>query len=349
MDSKLDPTDHELLLELQKGIPLVRCPFNEIGERLGMTGFQTVEKIKSFFCGGQARRLGGIFDARRLGYKSALCAVSLPDEQKDAVAGMLVRHPGITHCYARSWPKELPEDAPGGPAGHGPLPNLWFTLTVYRKEFDRELVRLQAAIGAHRILILPALHRFKIDVIFDPRTRERSGTLPGIVRTPQESGQEDFPEFTAAEKCVIRMLDGNLPLIENPFDQIARDAGYDPDGLLELLNRWEAGGILRRIALIVYHQKIGFNANGMCVWPVEQNRITEAGRRLARFPEVTHCYQRPKSAAFPYDIYAMIHRESWPELHQLFMNLSAEAGLVNGRLLCSAHEYKKCSMNYFRT
>jgi len=340
-------SDNRLLLKLQQGIPLVSHPFAVLGETLGLNEKQVVARINSFFDQGKARRMGGVFDARRLGYRSMLCAVDLPEEAVNRLTPVLVAHPGITHCYERSWPAELPESLPGGPMGHEHVPNVWFTLAVNWQAFDREVDALSTALAPYEILKLPALRRFKIDVIFDPRHRKRSEEFPGMVAAKGEVSAEEFPAFAEQEKAIVRILDNNMPRVVNPFEVIAGDVGIALDELLIILNKWKSCGVLRRLAMIVYHHKLGFKANGMCVWPVDEASINEAGRILAACQEVTHCYQRPKTKIFPYDLYAMIHDQSWQKVHQLFLNISEKTGLVNGRFLCSTREFKKTSMSYF--
>ena len=97
-----------LLYVLQRGLPLDPRPLAAIGAECGLSEKEVSEFIALLFADGQARRLGAVFDARRLGYQSVLCATSLPDPVRMAeVAEALAPHPGITHCYERGWPAEL--------------------------------------------------------------------------------------------------------------------------------------------------------------------------------------------------------------------------------------------------
>ena len=117
--------------------------------------------------------------------------------------------------------------------------------------------------------------------------------------------------------------------------------------LLKQLRSWQEAGIMRRIGLLLRHREIGFKANGMCCWDMPGAEVLEAGRRVAAFPEVTHCYERPRMDIFPFRLYAMIHTRTWLGTQQLFERISREAGLSNGQLLLSVTEYKKTSMQFF--
>ena len=72
-------------------------------------------------------------------------------------------------------------------------------------------------------------------------------------------------------------------------------------------------------------------------------QILAAGRHVAEYSAVTHCYQRPRRREFPGNLYAMIHRGTWEETQELFTLISSDTGLGGGHLLCSLREFKKPS------
>lgn len=344
-------TDREkgLLYSLQRGLPLVPRPLESIGAEYGCTEQDVADFIERLLSDGSGRRLGGVFDSRRLGYRSILCAVSLPDAAAvETAAAAVIPHPGVTHCYERGWPDGLDSNAPGGPKGRH-APNLWFTMAALHSHFNHALQALRASVSTAELLVLPALTRFKIDVVFDPRTRDRDEQVPGV---SAESGasvrtDESPPEFSQQERAVVRLLAGSLPPSPGIFLHAARALGMDQAELLTLLRNWRERGILRRVALIVRHGEVGFKANAMCVWHVPKPDLPEAGRRLAACPDVTHCYERPALPAFPWNLYAMIHASDWPGVCGIFAELSEIVGERDGQMLCSLREFKKTSMQYF--
>ena len=85
----------------------------------------------------------------------------------------------------------------------------------------------------------------------------------------------------------------------------------------------------------------------MCCWNVAPEAILETGRRVAAFPEVTHCYERPLTDRFPFRLYAMIHTPTWEGTQALYARITREAELPPGQLLLSLTEYKKTSMVFF--
>lgn len=327
-------SEKQILTQLQRGIEITSQPFLSL---------ETLDVLKKARAAGLLRRFGGIFDSRRLGYKSMLCALDVPEAGVDAAADVLRAHPGVTHCYERR------------PfSGGNRYPVLWFTLAMLRNDFDEGIEALRSQLETRnskpetqnsQLLQLPALHRFKIDVIFDLQPHPggapaAAGMLPGDDSAPTAP-------FSDAEKNLVREIDQELPLVERPFAGVAEQMGRSEEWVLSTLRTWKERGVLRRIGAILYHREAGFTANAMCVWPVDGD-IAAAGLRVAARPEVTHCYQRPRLDAFPFDLYAMIHTPSWDETVALYQDISESCGLVGGELFVSGREFKKTSMKYFR-
>lgn len=322
----MNPT---LLTALQRGVPLVRRPWAALAQTLGMTETEVLHAARDLFAQGVARRFGAVFDSRRLGYTGTLCAVDVPVQDIERVAALLQPHPGVTHCYERE----------------GKL-NLWFTLTAPANRLDDELRRITDLVKPYKILNLPAVRHFKVEVILDAS----EDNDPEPVRDesmPDMENEYSPPMFSDPEKSLIRKIQGNLPLVEEPFAVIAPELQWDPDELLQRLAAWKQTGILRRIGFILRHRAAGFMANGMCVWPVVEADVVRAGRFLAGRHEVTHCYERPSSPSFPFNLFAMIHARERGAAEDIFRRLSERAALSGGRMLISSREFKKSSPVFF--
>jgi siroheme decarboxylase len=275
-----------------------------------------------------------VFDSRRLGYKSMLCAIDADADMIDAVAAVVCRHPGVTHCYER-----MPYD------GSRCYPSLWFTIAMLEDTFDVGMRDLQAQLPDARIFALPALQRFKIDVVFD--LRPAAPTKPwGSAGAPRPAEFALNAALSGDERALVRLVSEQLPVDARPLDAIASQCGMPVGRVVAKLRVWQGQGVLRRIAPVLYHRAAGFAANGMCVWKVP-GEVCALGRLVAAWPEVTHCYQRPRLPEFPFDLYAMIHAGSTEELHGMFGGISSVCGLREGVMLLSAREFKKSSMRYF--
>ncbi|HDP98090.1 MAG TPA: Lrp/AsnC family transcriptional regulator [bacterium] len=156
-----------------------------------------------------------------------------------------------------------------------------------------------------------------------------------------------FPQFTEQEKALIRLCQTDLPLCENPFEKIAQQLQVSEEWVIEKLRAWKQDGKLKKFRAILFHQKAGYQANGMSVWNVPEDKIEPIGVEIAGFDEVSHCYQRLQLPGFNFNLYAMIHGQSKQEVEDIVRNISKTIGVTDYQILYSLHEYKKTSMKYF--
>ena len=117
--------------------------------------------------------------------------------------------------------------------------------------------------------------------------------------------------------------------------------------LLDHLSAMQERRILRRVAAILYHRRAGFSANGMGVWKVPDPRIMELGVRMASFRGISHCYQRPTYADWPYSIFTMAHGRSKEECDAVLDSIAADTGIEDRAPLYSSTEFKKVRLLYF--
>ncbi len=151
MQAQLDHTDKKLLDFAQQGLPVTPHPFRQIGTQLGITEFEVLDRLKALKENGYIRRIGGVFDSKKMGYESTLVAVKIPEEKVFYdIAGMICSHPGVTHCYRRD--DEL---------------NLWFTFTFRNIEEKQSLLNsLNHSDAVEKVFDLPAEQRYKLKVFF---------------------------------------------------------------------------------------------------------------------------------------------------------------------------------------
>jgi siroheme decarboxylase len=90
-----------ILVALQQGLPLCSRPFQEAARALGVSEETLLGHAASLLERGTARRLGGIFDSRRMGFTTALCAVQVEFPKDEGRIAELIEDAHITHCYER--------------------------------------------------------------------------------------------------------------------------------------------------------------------------------------------------------------------------------------------------------
>lgn len=332
-ETVLDKLDKQLLNGMQFDFPLSLSPWEALAQGIGITGAQVLSRVRKLKETGIIRQISAIFDTKSLGYTSTLAAARIPDSRLDEAAAVVSRHPGVSHNYKR--------DAEF---------NLWFTLAVPPGEsLDEHLKRLADEARFEDYLSLPTIRTFGIGVKLDisgDRQANKTDTQP----TKHHHHKADPVALTENDRAYIRALQEDLPLVDHPFEQACLELGVGFDELRSWMISMQEAGVMRRFAAILRHRQAGFVANGMVVWRVPDGHIEQAGRIAAQAPEVSHCYQRPCSEAWPYNLYTMIHARSESDCQQVIDRIAdglAPFGVTGYRTLYSTTEYKKQRVRYF--
>jgi siroheme decarboxylase len=153
--------------------------------------------------------------------------------------------------------------------------------------------------------------------------------------------------LTELEKQVIASIQGDIPLVERPYAQIAAGLGVDEARVIEVLQDLVKRGVIRRFGATLRHQKSGFRSNAMVAWQVDEARIEEVGRIMASFKAVSHCYRRNPTPRWPFNLYTMVHGKDEAGCRRTAEAMAAKAGVQTYQMLFSRRELKKTSMQYF--
>jgi DNA-binding Lrp family transcriptional regulator len=114
--------------------------------------------------------------------------------------------------------------------------------------------------------------------------------------------------MNALEERIVRATQAGLPLVPEPYAQIASRIGITEDALIRSLKQMLADGRIRRIGAVPNHYALGYRANAMTVWDVEDAAVEALGRRVGALPFVSHCYRRPRRLPhWPFNLFAMVH------------------------------------------
>ncbi len=110
------------------------------------------------------------------------------------------------------------------------------------------------------------------------------------------------------ERKIIQATQSGLPLVAEPYQAVADQLGLTSQEVMDCFNNMLTRGVIRRIAAVPNHYKLGYKHNGMSVWDVEDALIDTMGQRVANLEFVSHCYQRPRHTPdWPYNLFAMVH------------------------------------------
>ncbi|MCF6281928.1 MAG: hypothetical protein L3J28_06895 [Candidatus Polarisedimenticolaceae bacterium] len=104
----LSKQDAQLVAAIQSGLPLVEHPYAEVGQQIGLTESEVIERITEMRESGIIKRLGVVVRHHELGYvANAMVVWDVPTERLNLVGKLLGSQPCVTLCYER--PRKLPE------------------------------------------------------------------------------------------------------------------------------------------------------------------------------------------------------------------------------------------------
>jgi siroheme decarboxylase len=326
----LNDLDVRLLTSVQEQIPLVARPFAAIARELDVTEQEVLERLTALHSGARApvRQIGAIFDSKALGYQSTLVAAKIPEDQLPRAMAAINAHPGVSHNYRRDHAF-----------------NLWFTLAVppdSKLGLAATASILHCRAGATATRLMPTLKLYKIGVKLDLGAGRTES-----VRAAVAGGELFAAPLTEGDKRLIRVLQRDLPIVENPFDGWAEEAGVSVEELLESARQFIAAGTMRRFSAVLRHRELGFDANAMGVWVVPPERQDAFGATAAGFSKVSHCYLRPSYADWPYTIFTMIHAQDRAGAAKMLSAIASATGISEYAALYSTEEYKKVRVKYF--
>ena len=262
----LDERDKRLLNLMQGSFPIAPRPFQHVASQAEMTEEQVMARVRELIEHRIIRQVTPIFDTRALGYSSMLVAAKVDPENPWRAATVINEHPGVSHNYLRN--HEF---------------NIWFTIATEPDSplgLDRTLEVLGEIAGAESIRQLPTLKLFKIrmDLEMEGGTDALAQTVE--VAPPAETERQPYDERDIA---VIKALQGDMPIVSEPYAPAAEQLGMAQEDLLAHLEQMQERRLLRRVAAILFHRRAGFSANGMGVWKVPDDRVMELGPRMAAF------------------------------------------------------------------
>jgi len=163
---------------------------------------------------------------------------------------------------------------------------------------------------------------------------------------PLEKGKGTVA-LTVQEKEILQTLQDDIPLTPRPFATLGKRLNLKDDAVLEIIRQLADRGILRKFGAILRHRQAGFTQNAMVVWAVPEDRVEMAGKILASFPEVSHCYERAPSFEGKYNVFTMVHLKT-RNLPPVVRKMAEAANIKDYQILSSETEYKKSSMAYFQ-
>ena len=117
------------------------------------------------------------------------------------------------------------------------------------------------------------------------------------------------------DRALVRALQGGLPRVSRPYHAVAATLGVAPELVLARIEAMLESGAIRRIGVVPNHYRLGYTANGMSVWDVDDDQVDLLGATVGALESVSHCYRRPRRPPlWRYNLFAMVHGKSRDEV-----------------------------------
>lgn len=145
----MDDLDRRLINRLQRGLPLVRQPWQQLAQELASRPCEILDRLHDLLEDGVLTRFGPMFDIEQLGGAFTLAALAVPEARFETVAAQLNDLPQVAHNYRREPPW-----------------NMWFVLAcASAAELAQALSRIEALTGL-AVLNLPKEHTYHVGLYF---------------------------------------------------------------------------------------------------------------------------------------------------------------------------------------
>jgi len=151
------------------------------------------------------------------------------------------------------------------------------------------------------------------------------------------------------DKELIAEIQGGLPLASHPYAEIGERVGLSEQEVIQRIDNLQAGGVIKRMGIVVRHHELGYTANAMVVWDVPDERLDEIGDLLGGQDYVTLCYQRPRRLPdWPYNLFCMIHGQKRERVLQIIDAIveSEDLADIPHKVLFSGRRFKQRGARY---
>jgi DNA-binding Lrp family transcriptional regulator len=117
------------------------------------------------------------------------------------------------------------------------------------------------------------------------------------------------------DRALVRALQAGLPRVPRPYHAVAESIGVAPERVLARIDAMQASGAIRRIGVVPNHYRLGYVANGMSVWDVDDAIVDALGAKVGALEFVSHCYRRPRRLPlWRHNLFAMVHGRTRDEV-----------------------------------
>lgn len=306
----IDLDDARLIDRLQCSVPLTERPFADLAAELQATESQLIDRLGRLLREGVLTRFGPLFQIERAGGQFILAALQVPEARYAEVTTQVNSLPEVAHNYRREHAL-----------------NMWFVVAA-----ETPAAAWAACDYVQALTGLP-VHAF-------PKEREYFvGLYLPLLAKASHTAAQPRPQaaplaLTEFDRQLMAATQAGLPLVPRPYDTVAALLGCGGPQVRQRLAELLAAGVVRRIAAVPNHYRLGYAANGMSVWDVDDAQVDRLGELIGSQPAVSHSYRRPRKAGvWRYNLFAMLHGHTREEVLEQAEGIAALLGPV-----CRAHD-----------
>jgi DNA-binding Lrp family transcriptional regulator len=307
-DTDLSTLDRAIVNAFQGGFPVVAEPWEPAAAALRERGVETTAEellaaVQDLDERGVLSRFGALVNAEEIGGTATLVATHAPEDRFEEVVETINDYREVAHNYEREHPHL----------------NVWFVLSVAEEERVPEVLAEIEAETGQETYNMPKQEEFHVGAKFLLDGPIPDGDLDLSDAGPDIESKDDVePEddvepdnqqsLTPRERDLVVEIQGGLPITETPYADVAEAIDQPTEWVVETIKRFEQEGKVRRVGVIPNHYALGYTENGMTVWDVPDEVLSEVGPEIAALEFVTHCYHRPRhEGVWPYNFFAMTH------------------------------------------
>ncbi|MCP4431191.1 MAG: Lrp/AsnC family transcriptional regulator [Gammaproteobacteria bacterium] len=285
----MDSLCREIINQYQGNLPLVKHPFAAIARKLNTDQSTVIDCIKRLLSSKLLSRFGPIYNADCLGGGLTLAAISVAENDFSTVSNLINSLPQVAHNYRRD--HKL---------------NMWFVLATETPEEIQECIQSLQRLTGLKVYNFPKLEEFYLGLRLFISNDDQVSTGSFKIDKPQTGYKTND-----LDRSIIQATQNGLILVPEPYEAIANEIGSYAEEVVKRIQTMLDYGVIRRIGVVPNHYMLGLTHNGMSVWDVDDDRISDLGRILGRLDFVSHSYRRPRyKSIWPYNLFAMVHGRS---------------------------------------
>jgi len=124
------------------------------------------------------------------------------------------------------------------------------------------------------------------------------------------------------DKKMLRILQKEFPLVEQPFLTVAEKCGIKEEEAIARIQKLKDNGLIRRIGAVFDGVALG-RASTLCAARVPEEKLGKFVNTVNAFPGVTHNYRRNND----YNVWFTVNAENEEELTMFILQLKKQTGV----------------------